>query len=148
MAPLGVPERRRGRLGTAEDAQQIGVEHALPQLFGDQIELGGRDGPPHAGRAGVVDQEVEPAERADRPFDHRLAPAGLAHIAGRCDHLEAGCAELLHRLGPACVARQVVDRDLGAEAGQHRRRGETDAGGRAGDQRRLAIQIELHPVLL
>ena len=94
-----------------------------------------------ARRAGIAGQVVEAPQVADRRAHHALAIGGVADIAGRADDVEAPVAQRLHLLRPARVVGEVVDRHLRAVARELRHQREADAGGAAGDQRRLALEV-------
>ena len=70
-------ERRRRGMGAAEGSEKVGREDRRPELLGHPAEFLGRDRFARRRRAGIVDQEIEPAERVDRRGDHRLGLAGF-----------------------------------------------------------------------
>ncbi len=74
-AALGLEHRAGDRLGHVERAEQVGLEDLAPGL----------DGHPHdqvvAGDAGVVDQDVDLAERLEDRLDDRLGRIRLRGVA-------------------------------------------------------------------
>jgi hypothetical protein len=138
---------RDGRLHAPEHARQVRVDHLAPQRLGHLHERA----PLHE-VAGVVDEHVEPPERALDALDEpaRLVELGqVGHEQGRLAvvsvALGAGGAgprardELGGLLGALAVA-EVVNGDLGAPPRQLDRGGAADAAARAGDQRALSLQ--------
>ena len=91
--------------------------------------------------ARIVDEDVHAAERVGGLAHHRLDLVDLGEIVGRDDRFRA--ARLLQRdtlaLDGGGVA-EAVDDEVGALARQRPGVGEADAGGRAGDERGLALQ--------
>ena len=73
---------RFGRLGHEEHPEDVGLERALQLLLGDVADV-------LVGMllAGIVDEDVEPAELVDRPPDRVLAEFLVAEIAGNQDRL-------------------------------------------------------------
>ena len=88
--------------------------------------------------AGVVDQDVEPAELVDRLGDRGL-PAG---VVGDVEvHEAVALAERLGDLRPEVVL-QVGDHDLGAGGGQRPGHALAEALGASGDEGLAAGQVE------
>jgi len=88
----------------------------------------------HGADAGVVDQHMQGAAGL-RYRVHRLSPLGLAgYVVRQGDGLAAN--GFGHGVGAVCV--DVGNRDPGAFARQHLRRGFAQAAGCAGDQRHLS----------
>jgi hypothetical protein len=86
--------------------------------------------------AGVVVQDVEPAEMAGRGLDGARDAVGIGDIGRDRDRAIAGEMRAL-------LARRRIDlgdRDAGALAGEQDRGGAADPGARAGDQRHLAFE--------
>ena len=134
-------ERGRGRAGAPEGAEQVGGEDGGPEIVGEPIKLARRDRL-HGGRgAGIVDEEIEPAEGIDGVAHHFLGAPRLRDVARRADHRKALRAQSLDRRRAARIVRQMVERHGGAAAGEQFDRRQPDAGGRAGDQRRLAREV-------
>ena len=103
--------------------------------------LGGVDVDQQAGDldAGVVDQDVETAELADRVGDRGL-PAG---VVGDVEvHEPVAVAERSGHLG-AEVVLQVADHHLGAGCGQRLGHALAESLGAAGDQCPAAGQVEI-----
>ncbi len=78
--------RRIGRLRAHEGAGEVGVDDLVPFVQAVFLGLLSDVG------AGVVDQDVEPAEAVHRGLDHRLAGRLLGEVAldGRGLHAQAG----------------------------------------------------------
>src|SRR5690242_10608981 len=128
-------------MGAAERPQQVGGQDGRPEFLGQTVEVGRRDRLGRGRRAGIVGEIIETAELFDRLADHRLGLAGLRHVAGRRDHVEARGPKLRDRLRPARVLRQMVERHPGAALRKGFDRRQADAGGAARDQRGLAAEI-------
>ena len=91
--------------------------------------------------AGVVDQDVDPAERRDRLGHQASAAARSARSAVSGDRAPAGA--LGDRVGGGrgrLLAR--VQRDVGAGAGERDRHAGAEPAGRAGHERDLAVEPE------
>src|SRR5262249_5663031 len=91
--------------------------------------------------AGVVGEEIEPAQRGDRIADHLFGGARLRHVTRRADHAKALGAQPLDGRGPAGIVGQVIERDLDAAPGEQFDRRQPDARGRPRHQRSLAGKI-------
>ena len=110
---------------------------------------------PVAQEAGIVDDDVEIAERVDRPLDQRtgtvpggdVVPVGDGGAPGGGDLVDDGLRD--RTVGPATVGRgpEVVDHDPGALGSEEHRLAPADAPSRPGDDGDLAVQVS-HPVLL
>ena len=86
-----------------------------------------------AGDAGVVDEDVDRADRRCHRGDHRLAARIVGHVAGNKRDVEALVLELrLPGFGLGFVA--IVGGDPVAEAGEAFDDGGADASGAAGDE--------------
>ena len=86
--------------------------------------------------SGVHDQDVEAAEPLDRVVDKALAESLVAEVAGeRHRHAAFLANELDHFARVRLLLGQVVDRDVGAFAGEGDRGGATHARIAAGDKR-------------
>ena len=69
----GVADRRDGRAAAEEDALDVDRMDLAPEI------QGGAFGRTLERRAGIVDQDMQPAEGVDRAFDD-LGPAGLPAV--------------------------------------------------------------------
>ena len=95
-----------GRSGDVHGAEDVGLDHVTTEAVG--VVLDRR----LAHDTGVVDHDVEPAERVDRGGDHVSAPSGSAMERGVEDGLAARGDDLVdHGL------RRVLGRDLGDAVG-------------------------------
>ena len=98
--------------------------------------------------AGVVDDDVEPAERLDRLVDHRPRAGERRDVAGvgdrltapATDHVDDGLGDGLVGALTARRAAEVVDDDLGPGIGQLHRVPAPDAVPSASDDGHLAIE--------
>ena len=133
---------RHGVAGAAHIAHEFELQRGLPirlrQAFEDAA----------GGGAGVVDQDVEPAEMRDRAVDERLGVLRLGQIGGDRQGFLAGA--LLDRgrgvVEPLLVAR--ADRHLAALARQGLGDRPADADAAPRDRRDLAVQLKIHLRLL
>ena len=80
----------------------------------------------------VVDEHVEPTERAHRLLDHPTGFLDLAQIGSD-----------VQRLPDARCNAAAAGHDVRAFHGEHPRGGKTDPGCRAGDEARLPAQTEI-----
>lgn len=106
--------------------------------------------------AGIVDDDIQPAERREGRLDQGFRGVPIRDIAGIGDRLAAQDADLVddrfsrRRIRPlaAYVAAQVVDHDSGA----CRRQGESvrppQSSSRAGDDRDLSVKQPFHLCLV
>jgi hypothetical protein len=136
----GFQRGRRGA-GAAERTEQVGREDLRPELVGQPIELRRRDRLRRRRRAGIVGEEVEPAEHLDRVAHHLFGGVGLRHVTGRADHREALRAQPLDGGGAARIVRQMIECHFGAAPGKQLDGREPDARRRPGHQCGLAVQI-------
>ena len=84
-----------------------------------------------AGDAGVVDDDVEPAELLGGRLQHGLGGGALPHVTGDDERLDADLADLL-----GCLlgrAGQVVEDHVGAGSGEGERFRATEPGTGTGD---------------
>src|SRR5690606_40108511 len=91
--------------------------------------------------AGMVDQEVEPAERLDRAGDCVPAERLVAYVAGEGD---AAAARFLDQCLGRCriiVLVQIEDGDVGPLLGEADRDRTADAAVAPGDQRGHAVEL-------
>ena len=115
---------------------------------GVPLGLGHVDDHPVAQDAGVVDQDVEVAERLDRRVDQALGAFPVGHVVGVDDGLAAEVADLgddlLGRRRVLTVtvvgATEVVDDDPGPLRGEQERVLAADAASRSGDDRDSTVE--------
>ena len=142
IAPLALLEHVRHRgLAQHERGGGVEVEGAL------EVAGAGVEERPGDGAAGVVHDDVEPAELVDgtaHERDHRVV---LDHVGG--DH-ERRAAEVPDLPGHdlELLGGPGREQDVGTRLGQRERRGGADAAARAGDDRDLAVHPESfeHPL--
>ncbi len=92
-------------------------------------------------QAGVVDQDVDPAERRDRVGHQAIGRRSIGEIGGEGDGAPAGA--LCDRVGGGRgrpLAR--VQHDVGAGAGERDRHARAESAGRAGHERDAAVETE------
>ena len=90
--------------------------------------------------AGVVDEDVEPAELIDGLLHRLLAELLVADVAGNGDRLAPFLLDDLLGLGGVVMLAQIDDGDVRAFAREQRGDRAADAAVAAGDQRHLALQ--------
>jgi len=90
--------------------------------------------------AGIVDEDIDRAERLLAERDHFGDLGGLGHVGGRMHgaHLEIGFDAGTLALDVGRHAHAVED-DIGAGAGERTRVSQSDAAGRSGDDSGLAF---------
>ncbi len=114
-------------------AVEVDVDH-LPELL--RRLAGGR----HRGAdAGVVDQDVDPAELLDGGVDEVLAGGGIGDVGAHRDGLATGAFHQRLRLGQP-VDPAGAERHVRAGLGERLREGDTESGRRAGHDRHLAVE--------
>ena len=94
-----------------------------------------------AQNAGIVDQDVDPAEGRQRGLDDLVGILGLGDGERRCDRLAAAGLDLLDhvmrragiRAGAFQARADVADDDAGAFLREQQRNTAADAAGRTGD---------------
>ena len=89
--------------------------------------------------AGVVEGAIEASVDIDDALNERLDGGGVGDVAAHERGLAAGVLDHAGRLR-AAVFEHVGDDHLGALAGEDARRGASDAGGAAGDERDLSFE--------
>ncbi|MDX6685138.1 MAG: hypothetical protein QOF86_1266 [Baekduia sp.] len=126
---------RRGGLGHPVGAVEVDVDDAA-ELLG-RLARGGDRG----AHAGVVDEDVDAAQLADRGLDQRAGVLGLADVGGDGDRPAArGLHQRLRVL--EAVGAAGAQRYVGSRLGQRLGERDTQAGGRAGDDGDLAVEAE------
>jgi hypothetical protein len=127
--------------GRGEGALEVDLDHRVPLRLAHVGEHAVTED------AGVVDQDVEPAEGLDGGRDEPLGAVPVADVIGVGDGLAAHGLDLVHDvLGRALVvalpvhrATEVVDDDLGAVVGQQQRVLASDAPSRTRDDGDAAL---------
>ena len=139
---------RRGRLGTAEVADNLGVD------VGQQIVVVGlRQRPKHEASwsSRVVDQDVESSEFVDSLLDHRVHGLGAVRVSYDGDDLPSGLSGQLARRLLENVLSPGADDDVNSLFGQLSRRRLADANASTGHNCPPAVQVKVHriaPVLV
>ena len=95
-------------------------------------------------RAGIVDHDVDAAERLDALRDEIPGVGVFAQIGRDGDDLAPGCLGDLLRGGLERLLAARADGDVDAFLGQRQRDALADAFAAAGDQRGLAFELEVH----
>ena len=135
---IAAPFLRCGRAAWVriEHREDVGLEGALQLLLGDVGDV-------LVGMllAGIVDEDVEPAERRRPPWRPprrrtSLSPRSPAMVIA----LRALLLDDLAGLLGVVMLAQIEDRDVGALAGEQHRDRPADAAVGAGDQRDLALE--------
>ena len=123
----GGSQGRPGRAGDSRGAHHVDVEHAVPLFVGGLFDC------PLGTGAGVVHQDVEPAERLKRGGD-RGADGGVVGDTRRdVSHLGRQRARAL--------GGQVKDHDGGAFGGERGGDGRADAGRTAGNECLQSLEL-------
>ena len=128
-------EVRPRSLRHEEHAEDVGLERP-PQLV--LVDVG--DVLVGMLLAGIVDEDVEPAELLDRLPDGPFAELLVADVAGDRDRSAAFLLDDLLRLLRIVMLAQIKDCDVGAFAREQRGDGAADSAVGAGDQRDLALE--------
>lgn len=115
-------------LGGEEQALHVRVHHQVVVLFGHVPEIG------MALHAGVVDQDVQTAQRLHRALDQLGGRAGGADVGWHVDRAAAQRLDLLDEFARAAIGLAAVEHDVGALAGEAQRDRGADALGAAGDE--------------
>ena len=124
-----------GGAAQAEDAGEIDLEDVVP------VVVAMRGGRLTADQPGVVDQDVDPAERRERLGHQAVGRRAIGEVGGEGDRAAAGA--LGNRVGGGRgrpFAR--VQHDLGARAGERDRHAGAESAGRAGHERDAAVEAE------
>ena len=138
LAPVG-----GGPAGGGEVALEVDGDDGVP------LVLGHVDDHPVAQDAGVVDEDVEVAERLDRRVDQPLGALPVGDVVAVDDRLAAQVALISATTCWAGVASppvavvgaaEVVDDDLGALRGEQQRVLAADAASRSGDDRDATVE--------
>src|SRR5690606_8730421 len=87
---------------------EVDAEHPVEALLGGVEEVAALAG----ADARVVDEEVEPAERAAHGLDEALAVICRAHVGGDVEHLGAEGAEGVERLAHLGLGAAAAEREV------------------------------------
>jgi hypothetical protein len=125
---------------------EMDVDHHVPILFGHFPNLFGTQ------VAGVVNQDVEPAEVFDRAIDDSLATRHRGHAVGVGHRLAARGFDLVdHAVRDALIralagwrTAEIVDYNFGALLSQQQRFATPDSTSSAGDHRDLSGEPLCH----
>ena len=136
----GLPEKGQRRLGRGKGAAGVDAHDQVVAPHRRRRRIG------QAERAGVVDQDVDAAERLRRRF-HGIAEAGVvAHVDRQGKRPAAGLFHILRRAVDRTrqfrmrLGRLGGDDDVGAVLRRPEADGVADAAGRAGDEQGLSLQ--------
>ena len=135
-AALG--HRRQHRLRAQQRAPEVDVHHAVPLVDGHVAEPVLRE---VAHDRGVVDEDVDAAERVDGGARHGLCRREIGHVDGHADGGEAVGLELVGGLGGGALV-DVGQHDRGAGLAQRAPVDHADAAGTTGDHGDLPAQVE------
>ena len=143
-APALRAHDRRDRPRGAQVAQHLDLDVRAHVVVRQLSERHGRQRA--ARRGGVVDEDVDASERLVRGLHHRLHRGVVGHVGGQRQHPPAALRGDLGggRLQRLATARD--DGDIGALEGQFARHGLADSTARAGHDRHLARQFQVHAV--
>ncbi len=149
ILPRGRPVARRGlahhlprpRLHREKESARVDVVHEVP-ILGRELQQR-----PHAHHAGVVHQNVEPAEPLDGASDHRSALLWIAYVHLKRIRLRSEGLDLSsHGFGAGCV--DVSYDDLCALARVAQRDCPPDPTAAPGNERYPSIQLPHVPLPL
>jgi hypothetical protein len=123
------------RLRAQKCAGEVGPDHAVPFLDVERVRgFANID-------AGVVDENVDPAELAAGACDHVSDGGLVGDVSGDGDHLDAALSELGDRRVRLCFIASD-DGNGGAGLGEPPRHAKPNAAIAAGDDGDLASEIE------
>ena len=126
------------RLRRPDCAEKLELEIVPPDLFGQIVHVVRRRS------AGVVDQDVQPAEMIDRLLDEGFGLTGHRHVGPNRQDLTTGqLAQLLGRLLERVLA-PPTDGDPRALLGQPQGRRLADPIAPPGNRRHFATQPKVH----
>lgn len=130
------PQRFGKHLRAAEQTEHIDLKDRFEILDADFEEI------LHTGDAGVVDQDIGAAETPAGLLQHLPEGFGIRHIAGT---VQISDAARLQRRGGLLQGLffQVADHDIRAALAERQGDAAAQAAGRAGHDRRSAIQTKL-----
>ena len=139
-APVALQHLRQGRLGGVEGSREIDGDDGVPAVGREILHRRG------VLYAGVVDEDVHPAEVPGGLIDHAGDLIRLGHVRARVGGAHAifigdGPLQPLDLAGVAEAVEQHVCTGLSELSGD----AEADARGRSGDDRDLAFERHLCP---
>ena len=138
-APVGLLHGRQRQARGVKGAGQVDGDDGVP--FVHRKVLHRR----HMLDAGVVDQDVHPAELAGGVLHHVFDVGHAAHVGTVVGHLGAGCLAGGQHFGAGGVhITETVQDDIGALAGEGFCNTEADAAGGASDEGRFAFEHVSH----
>ena len=129
--------RRQHGLGAEKRRFQVDRDGRIEFGLGQVIDAA------HDRDAGIVDENVDRAERERDVIDHLGDGGGLRHVGGDRDGAAALALDAGHDRFGFGGALAVIDRDGGAGLGQRDRNRGADAARAARHQRNVAVQIRL-----
>ena len=113
---------------------KVNVQGFTPYLQAERVELRGKED------AGVVDQDVDRAERVLDLGHHGRYLRRIGDVSLDCDAAPGQPPDLLHNDVGLRLGAVKIYGDIGSRTGQSQRSGASDAAGSPGDQRYFAIQ--------
>ena len=125
----------RGRLGRQQDAEHVDVEETVVVFLGHLL-----DGCEFV-YAGIVDQDVELAERAHRRLDQPMSLGCLGDVPLHGDGLASVRRDRSDDGVRASLARRIVDHDGCAVLRQRLGDGRADTLRGTGDDRDLTLKL-------
>ena len=128
-------QRRQGGACQQDRRDKIDVDHSLQLGFGYVLEAPGSDA------SGVVDEDVEPAQRVDGLPDRRRASARVRDVGGDAPDGWTGSPKLPDRARKS-IGPPASDDDFRALTQESVRKREADAARSAGDQDTLAFDLQ------
>jgi hypothetical protein len=123
------------RLAGEEEAPHVDLERQVEVGLGDQLGRVGR------AEAGVVDEDVEPAERGQRPGDGFVDLAGIAYVHRHGERLAPHRRDLLHQV-VRCPRHPQAKHHVSAGVRHRERDLPTEATRGPGDKSDLPVEIE------
>ena len=137
-APTTLEHRRQHGLRTQQRAPEVDVDHPVPLVDRDVAEPVLREVPHDRG---VVDEDVDAAERVDRGARHGLRRREIPHVDGHADHAGAVGLQRVGGLGGGALV-DVGEHHGGAGFAECTPVGHADAAGTTGDDGDLPGQVE------
>ena len=137
-APTPLDHRRQHRLRAQQRAPEVDVDHPVPLVDRHVAEPILRE-VPHDG--GVVDQDVDAAERVDGRARHGLCRREIPHVDGHADGREPSPSRASAALAGGALV-DVGQHHGGAGFAECTPVGHADAAGTTGDDGDLPAQIE------
>ena len=139
-APVPGPHGRQAQARQPDGRHQVELECALPIVVGEGVE--------HAGLwpAGVVEDDVDAAERVDGGFDDALQVRRAGHVGSQSDDPSPTCGSPLNLAGRGFDRRLGAGKHdhVGALSGQRARYAFAKPLASRRDDRRPAAQSKIH----